>query len=193
LYDGVVGGNPIGDEDPVISVVEADERPVRNLSGYYLFFDLPQSEITISVDGGETYRDRTKTVNLAPNMHDPGDAVELSLDPTTSYPFPPGLTRVRGTVRNNGTPVPGATVSVTNHPQSFETTEDGEFVYYFNNIDHADIERINPDPSDPNSVARRLYKPGGTHPEFHADGTPGSIQRPIQVEVGTLTTTDINY
>jgi hypothetical protein len=153
------------------------------------------------------------------------------------------MTRVRGTLRKDGSPVSGAAISVENHSRTFETTAAGEFVYYFDDIDREDVERptpqsngsnssnpnagnpnagnpnannpnagnpnagnpnsnnpnannpdaSSPDADDSSSAATRLYKPDGSDPVFVADGSPGTVQRPVRVQVGTLTTADIEY
>jgi len=192
--DVVAGGRPAGDLR--VRVEGEAERPVRKPDGHYLFFDLPPAEVTVAVDGGDRYRDATKTVTLDPDAEDaqdPGQAVEVSLAPSAAYPFPPGLTRVRGTVRDGDTPVSGADVSVANVSRTFETTDAGEFVYYFDDVDADDVERWDPDPDDPDNPVERLYKPGGSHPQFVVDGPPGRVRRSVRVEVGTLTTTDLEY
>lgn len=195
LTDGVVGGRPRGDFR--VRVDGVDERPHRNPSGYYLFFDLPPEEVTVTVDGRDRFRDAAESVNLDPtddDTHDPGDALEVVLEPTAAYPFPSGLTRVRGTVRDtDDTPVPGATVTVADHDRSLETGESGEFFYYFDGVVDDDIVRRDPLPDDPTNVVNRLYRPGGADPTFVVDGPPGHLEQSVEVAVGTLTTWDLTY
>ena len=197
VRDGVVGGDPVGDVR--VRVEESDERPIRNRSGYYLFFDLPQEPVTVTVDGGDRYRDASTTVTLDPaaaDTHDAGEAVEVSLEPTPAYPFPAGLTRVRGTLLDGETPVGGATVGVTDHPQTVTTTDAGEFVYYFDAVDPADVERVDPDPTD-DDPGKRLYRPSGSDPTFEVsdspDGSLAGFQTSLEVRVGTLTSHDLTY
>lgn len=189
LTDEVTGGQPAGEF--AVRVEEADERPVRNPSGYYLFFDLPEAELTVAVDGGDRYHDASRKVDLEPagGARDPGDAVELTLAPTPSYRFPAGLTRVRGTVLDGSTVVPGADVSVAGHQRTVTATDAGEFVYYFD-VDRSDVTR---DDVDNDNEKERVYRPGGADPEFVVDGAPGQMRRSVVVEVGRLTTRDLNY
>ncbi|WP_380677735.1 hypothetical protein [Salinigranum sp. GCM10025319] len=197
VTDGVVGGAPVGDVR--VRIEESDVRPIRNPSSYYLFFDLPQESVTVAVDGGGRYRDASTTVNLDPaatDTHDAGEAVEVSLEPTPAYPFPAGLTRVRGTLLDGETPVEGATVGVTGHSRTVTTTDAGEFVHYFDAIASADVEWVDPDPTD-DEPGRRLYRPGGSDPTFEVsdspDGSLGGFQTSVEVRVGTLTTHDLTY
>lgn len=193
LIDEVSGDDPIG--EPRVEVAEVDEHPIRNRSGYYLFFDLPGEEVTVEVDGGDLYHDGSTTVDRAPDdgTFDAGDAVELSLSPTPAYPYPRGLTRVRGTVFDGTTPVGGATMSVVGHSRTTMTTDDGEFAYYFDDIDPGDIEREDIGENGDERDVRRFYRPGGSDPEFEVDGDPGRLQRSVPVEVGRLTTLELTY
>lgn len=194
LTDSVAGGQPSG--DPVVRVAESDERPIRTKSGHYLFFDLPEKEVTVTADAGDQYRNATKTADLDPagGARDTGTPFEVPLKPTPAYEFPSGLTRVRGTVLDGTTPVPGATVSVAvpGHSRTVETTDAGEFVHYFD-VNASTIERYDPDPNDPTNPVERRYKPGGSHPEFTVDGDPGTFTENVVVVVGTCTTYDLNY
>jgi hypothetical protein len=194
VTDGVTNGQPV--HDPEVRVRGVDEQPVRNLSGYYLFFDLPEEEVTVTVAGGDRYHDATTTVDLDPgggSAHDPGDAVELTVAPTPAYQFPAGLTRVRGTIFDGNATVPEGEVTVAGHPQTTTTTEAGEFVYYFDDIDSNDIVRAD---IDGDSQDERVYRPSGSDPVFEvtrSQGQPRAIQRSVTVEVGTRTTRDLNF
>lgn len=194
LIDSVTDGQPAGDFEVEIDGV--DEQPVRNRSGYYLFFDLPAEELTVTVDGGNRYQDASTSEDLS--THDTGEAVELTLEPTTAYQFPAGVTHVRGTVfekEPNGelVPIPGADVSVVGPSRTFRTTESGEFVYYFDvkkdEVVHADID------NDSATPKVRVYRPGGSDPEFVVDPNPSDSQpgfeRSFPIEVGRLTTQDL--
>lgn len=186
LTDGVVGGRPVG--NPTVRVQGVDEEPFRNRSGYFLFFDLPEEEVTVTVDGGDSYFDASQKVPLDPaasDTHDTGEAVELTLEPTPSYQFPAGLTRVRGTVWDGSSRLSGVTVSVDSSSRSTTTTAAGEFVYYFDDIDRANI-------SVESSTGDRLYRPGGSDPTFVVDGgPPGGFSQSVRVEVGRLTIEDL--
>lgn len=191
LTDAVSGGRATG--DPAVRVAEVDERPVRNRSGYYLFFDLPEIAVTLEVDGGDRYRDASTTVDLAADSFDRGEAVQLPLEPTPAYPFPAGLTRVRGTVLDGGATVGGATVSVDGHSRTVETTDAGEFVYYFEDVTAEAIDLVDPKPDDDTNLVTRYYKPGGAHPTFHVDGPPGTFDQSVKVEAGTVTAEALRY
>lgn len=192
VTDGVTGGPPV--VDPTVRVEESDERPVRTPSGFYVFADLPEAEVTVTVDAGDQYQVATESADLDPagGARDAGDALEVSLTPTPAYEYPTGTTLVRGTVFDGDTPVADATVTVTGQDLVVETTEAGEFAYYLD-IDPDDIVRYDPDEKDPANPVERRYKPSGSHPEFVVDGDPGKLTEDVVVEVGTTTTHDLNY
>lgn len=192
LTDSVTDGPPVG--DPVVRVDEADDPPTRTRGGYYVFTQLPDEEVTVTVDAGDQYQDASQSVDLDPagGARDPGNPVEFSLDPTPAYQFPSGLTRVRGTVFDGTDPVSGATVTVADHSLTVETTDAGEFVYYFD-VAAEDVVRYDPDPKDPANPVERRYRPDGSHPEFVVDGDPGTVTENVVVEVGTCTTHDLHY
>lgn len=179
LTDGVVGGRPVG--DPTVRVDGVDEVPYENRSGYHLFFDLPATTVTVRVDGGHRYQDVSRSVPVDPSgSFDPGTAEEFVLEPTTRYSFPAGLTRVRGRVFDGGSPVPDATVSVTGFSRSIQTTDIGEYVYYFNEVSHTHVEFDQ-------SSGNRYLKPGGSHPEFTVSWSSGSFNVPVKVRPGRRT------
>lgn len=194
VTDGVTGSRPV--HEPEVRVREVAERPARNLSGYHLFFDLPDEEVTVTAKGGDRYHDASTTVDLDPegdSVHDPGDAVELALVPTPSYEFPAGLTRVRGTVFDGSTAVPGAEVTVAGHSQTTTTTGAGEFVYYFDDVDSSEIVRAD---IDGDNGEERVYRPSGSDPVIEVSrpqGQPQAIQRSVTVEVGKRTTRNLNF
>jgi len=86
------------------------------------------------------FPDRTAADPNLP-LGDPGQAAayraqrqQATLLPTTGYPFPPGATLIRGTVRHGGQPLPAATVQqVGGTDPSFTTGADGQFVLYVSN------------------------------------------------------------
>lgn len=193
LIDEVTGERPVGKQR--VSVAETDERPIRNRSGYYLFFNLPEADVTVEVDSGDLYHDTSTTVDWDPvdREFNSGNPIELTLSPTVAYTFPEGLTHVRGTVLDGTTPVGGATVTVSEHARTVESTEAGEFFYYFEDIEVDDIEHEDVSDSDEEADFRRFYRPDGSNPEFEVDGGPGQIQHSFPVEVGRLTTHDLEY
>lgn len=195
VTDEVTGGQPVG--DPEVQVRGVDEQPTRNPSGFSLFFDLPEEELTVTVDGGDLYHDASEPVDLDPSSpggaRDPGNAVEVSLSPTPVYPFSEGLTRVRGTLLDGSSPVPGADISVVGNSRTTRTTDAGEFVYYFDDIDSNEIVRAD---VDGDNRDERVYRPSGADPVFEvtrSQGQPQTIQRSVTVEVGKRTTRDLNF
>ncbi len=57
---------------------------------------------------------------------------EVTLQPSTAYPFPEGTTLIRGTVRHGGQPLSGAIVQRVGSSDPADTTgNDGQFVLYW--------------------------------------------------------------
>jgi hypothetical protein len=127
-----------------VSLAEAEQQAIRNLSGYYVFTDLKNGHYTIQVTS-DHYFDEAREVDLLQNSDDPRQAdlvTGIVLKPLPSYPFPPGTTLVKGMIKNEqGQPISGAMV-VGRGAQSW-TTERGEFVLYFTPLTGDDITTIN--------------------------------------------------
>jgi len=121
-------GKPIGRVD--VSLGRRKEKPIRNLSSYYLFLDLPGDTYTVQVRSDYYFDEETEVPfhNLEPK----NPVVNITLMPKPSYPFPPGATLIRGTVYDSrGKAVSGAKVRVKEKGVENKTTEKGEFVLYF--------------------------------------------------------------
>lgn len=150
LTDAFTGGRVRG--SPRVAIRGREATPVRNLSGHHVFFDLPvEGVVTVDVAGGPRYEDAERTVfvptEAAPTP--PGDeevvdpttaAVDVSLVPTPSYPFPTDATLLRGYVVDERgdapEPVVGASVAVEGLPpeRSTATTDGGEFAVFFEGV-----------------------------------------------------------
>jgi len=218
LLDVYSKGKPIGRVD--VTLDGRKEKPVKNLSSYYLFLDLPDDSYTIRVRS-DYYFDEDSGTYLFSRENVPGDdsdrllrflvddldidwaesaeihksddgktihifkdensaeikideeqeeatleisdgrihdltvkredgklklyklVVNITLKPKPSYPFPPGVTLVRGKVYDSaGEAVSGAKVRVKEKGIENETTEKGEFVLFFRPFTEDEIIRV---------------------------------------------------
>ena len=142
--DAYTGGWPLGRVR--VRLAEADLVPVENRSGYSLFLEpdatggLPEGELTVKVDGNLRYRPAEASVT--PSTLPPRNPVqEVTLAPSTTYPFPPGATLVRGRLCDEtGNPIVGATVSLRSQAWSTTTNQGGEFVCFFTGLTEDDVD-----------------------------------------------------
>jgi hypothetical protein len=104
----------------------------RNVSGYYLFTDLPHGTYEVSIES-ELYFSEAATVDT-PTLPPKNPVMEILLKPKPAYPFPSNATLVRGIVSNAGAVVADAVISVTGKAVKSTTNEGGEFVLYFKGI-----------------------------------------------------------
>ncbi len=112
-------------------------EPSKNLSGYYLFFDLPGDTAVIRVIS-EYYYPGVKTVTPA-DLDPLNPLIEIFLIPRVSYPFPPGATLIRGGVVDGaGSPVPDAVVRQKGRDVATKTDGNGEFVLFFTHLSPGD-------------------------------------------------------
>lgn len=95
LLDDYYKGKPIGRVD--VSLKSRKEKPIKNLSSYYLFLDLPDDTYTVQVRS-DYYFDEDLDIDLA-GFKEP---TAINLKPKPSYPFSQGATLIRGAVANTG-------------------------------------------------------------------------------------------
>ena len=127
LVDDFSNREPIGGID--VSLKDRKEKPVKNISSYYLFLDLPDDSYTVQVRS-DYYFDEELDTTAELDAKNP--VLNITLKPKPSYPFPPGATLIRGKVyASGGEAVSGAKVRVKEKGVENKTTEKGEFVLYF--------------------------------------------------------------
>ena len=140
LLDDYSGETPVDRVD--VSLKErGGEKPVKNLSSYHLFLDLPGDTYTVRVRSDHYFDEDSGIIEQA--KLDPVEpVVEMILKPNPTYPFPPGATLIRGMVRDSaGKAVSGARVMVREMCVESSTTEKGEFVLYFGSLTEDEIVR----------------------------------------------------
>ena len=127
LVDDFSNREPIGGVD--VSLKDRKEKPVKNLSSYYLFLDLPDDSYTVQVRSDYYFDEELDTTA---ELDAKNSVLNITLKPKPSYPFPPGATLIRGKVYAlGGEAVSGAKVRVKEKGVENKTTEKGEFVLYF--------------------------------------------------------------
>ncbi|MDY6818783.1 MAG: carboxypeptidase-like regulatory domain-containing protein [Halobacteriales archaeon] len=131
LRDDLTGARPVG--SPEVRV-DGQTSDVRNVSGYHLYFGLPDdATVTIEVTPDERYEAATKTRDLS--THTVSEAVTFDLIPTLHYTFPSWATLLRGrVVDGDDDPIKNVTLSVDTLSRTTTTNETGEFVYYFTDV-----------------------------------------------------------
>ena len=139
LLDDYSRGKPIGRVD--VSLKKRKQKPIKNLSSYYLFLDLPDGTYTVQVRSDYYFDEDSGAIN--PVELDPKNpVVNITLKPNPSYPFPPGATLIRGKVCDSaGKAVSGAKVKAKGWDVENKTTEKGEFVLYFGPLTDEEIIR----------------------------------------------------
>ncbi len=177
LLDEYSNGKPIGRVE--VSLKNRKEKPIKNLSSYYLFLDLTDDTYTIQVMSDYYFDEGSGSINPA-ELDTKNPVVNITLKPTPSYPFPPGATLIRGRVHDSaGKAVSGAKVRVKEREVENKTTEKGEFVLYFGPLTEDEIIK---------EGGKRLVKGNGDkiiHLEVEYDEVIETVE--LEVEEGKTT------
>lgn len=116
---------------------------IRHRTGYFLFVDLPKGKRNLTA-GGEFYaqedfhvdygQDKLTFDNKLINQEQP--FTELYLKPKASYPFPEGITVLKGRVVDmENKPIPKTSIKIKGMKESAISEEDGDFFIHFSAID----------------------------------------------------------
>jgi len=147
LVDDFTGRPAIGK----IEVTIGEKKGTMSRGGYFLFRDLPAGRYKPTIES-QYYFDYQGDEDIT--IVSPSDALSsaelvrnISLQPKPCYPFPEGVTLIRGTVFEKGSDptvtIPGAKVWIGGQFGGKDiknmTTEKGEFVLYFNKLKDKDI------------------------------------------------------
>jgi hypothetical protein len=140
LIDDFTKKTPLGSVK--VSLKDRKHEAIKNLSGYYVFLDLPDETYTVQVKS-DFYFDENVDATLS-SLDSRNPVKEIWLTPKPSYPFPPGATLVRGTVYDTSQKtVPDAVVQISEKNLKNATSEKGEFVLYFRPLKESEIVRDN--------------------------------------------------
>ena len=154
LIDDFTGEAPLGR----VSVTIRDMKAATNLSGYYVFTNLPKGKsYDVHIDSELYVPENIKDVAIP--RPDPKNPVEpVTVKPKPAYPFPANATLVRGVIVNPD-PVVDAPVKCSDPPQETRTDSNGEFVLYFKGIKEKDIT-VSVD-AQPGKTVQTTIKEGG--------------------------------
>jgi hypothetical protein len=182
--DAYTGSRPLG---PLRVELTEAAPGVRSRDGFYLFFGLDAetpAERSVRATGDDRYLPATDAVRLG-DLDPSHPVVELPVFPSPAYPFPPWATLVRGRVRVEpddedeppaGTPVAGATVSLSGVSAVGRTDGRGEFAVAIPDVRATEVVMQD---------GRRLVAPNGdplsvtaTHPETDRSVTLDAVSVP---------------
>jgi hypothetical protein len=140
VTDRFTGGQPFGDVE--VYIKDSRITPIKNLSNFYVYTQLPAGDFTIKVETQYYIDDEIMLTPDGVAQLDPKDPViDVKLVPLPSYPFPSNATLIRGMVLDkNNDAVPGAAVEIAGKEGETLTTHRGEFVLYFNALTEDDIK-----------------------------------------------------
>lgn len=115
--------------------LKAGEKTIiRHNTGYFLLMNLPEGKYNLTV-GGTFYKQGdiqvdTKSINPKQPL------VDLFLNPKATYPFPAGITILKGKiVDTENKPVPGASIKIKGMTESAISEDDGGFFIVFKAMD----------------------------------------------------------
>jgi hypothetical protein len=143
LIDDYTGENPAGViELSLKDKMGSERKPVRNLGGYYIFFDLPKDSYTVLVKGGKYYFDEA-IENVRPSeldIHNP--ILNISLVPAPAYSFSRNSTLIRGCLLDSQKQgISEAIIGIKGKNEIFQTTENGEFAVYFRGLKENEVKK----------------------------------------------------
>lgn len=107
---------------------------VKHSTGYFLLTNLSEGKYTIT-GGGKFYREGILTVDTK-SINPKQPFAELSLNPKSSYPFPEGLTVLKGRITDTESkPVADASIKIEGMTESATSEDDGGFFIQFKALD----------------------------------------------------------
>ncbi len=105
------------------------EDIIKHSTGYFLLLNLPEGK-HILTGGGKFYKNGTLSVDTK-SINPTKPFVDLPLSPASSYPFPEGLTVLKGEVIDTeNKPVDGASIKVVNMIPSAISEDGGYFIQF---------------------------------------------------------------
>ncbi len=124
-----------------VFIKENGRAALQNPSGYLVFTDLTETNVTIRVDN-KYYFPKEASVNI-PTLNSRNPVTAVTMKPNYLYPFSPASTLVRGVILDTGNnPVEGAQVSVAGNTVTNASETDGRFVLYWGPLEEDDISVV---------------------------------------------------
>lgn len=107
---------------------------VKHSTGYFLLTNLAEGKYSIT-GGGKFYREGVLTVDTK-SINPKQPFVELSLKPKSSYPFPEGITVLKGRITDTeNKPVANASIKLKGMTESAISEDGGGFFIQFKAMD----------------------------------------------------------
>ena len=126
-----------------VLIKEHNANPIRNPSGYYLFFDLPDDNYTVLVKGGDHYFDEENKVVRPDELDELNPVIDIVLKPAPSYIFPSTATLIRGHLKDSGGGgISGAVLRIKGFDALARTNDKGEFVIYFKGLKKNNVVNV---------------------------------------------------
>ena len=111
LLDGFAA-SPVEESGVLFTVNGVPFQPVRKGGGYYVFCNLEQEKIILSIDC-PSFQKTEKEIYLPALRQEENRQITIKLAPSVNYPLPTGAMRLYLTVKtNNGLPLEGVSVYV---------------------------------------------------------------------------------
>ena len=121
--------------------VKAQEvkRPIiEHSTGYFLFIDFPEGKYNL-IAGGEYYQQKSFEVDTS-TIQPALPFVDVLLEPKANYPFPEGMTVLKGKVIDiDDRPLFEALITIEDMNESTISEDMGDFFIQFNAIDDKNI------------------------------------------------------
>ena len=169
-----------------VTIKDHTAKSIRNPSGYYLFFDLPDDNYTVVVKGGEYYFDEEKKAVKPDDLDEMNPVIDVTLKPSPSYHFPSTATLIRGHLKDSGgIGIPGAVLRIKGFDALARTNDKGEFVIYLKGLKKNNVVTVD---------GKVLVKVKGKDPVFeikHPDHK--NLTRTVEVMEGITTSLSITY
>ena len=169
-----------------VLIKDHNVKSIRNPSGYYLFFDLPDDNYTVQVKGGEYYFDEEKEAVRPDELDEQNPVIDITLNPAPSYHFPSTATLIRGYLEDSGGRViSGAVLKIKGFDAKTRTNDKGEFVIYLKGLKKNDVVTVD---------GKMVVKIKGKNPVFeikHPDHK--NLTRTVEVVEGITTSLSIIY
>ncbi|NOR49211.1 MAG: hypothetical protein GQ533_14415 [Methanosarcinaceae archaeon] len=184
LLDDYTSSEVVNNLDVLIK--DHNVKPIRNPSGYYLFFDLPDDNYTVQVKGGEYYFDEEKKTVRRDDLNELNPVIDIILKPVPSYNFPSTATLIRGHLKDSGGGgISGAVLRIKGLDAKTRTNDKGEFVIYLKGLKKNDVVTVD---------GKMVVKIKGKNPVFeikHPDHK--NLTRTVEVVEGITTSLSITY
>lgn len=141
VWDGFVGAPVSGIAGQGLAVWIGQYKPLRNLSGYFVFQDLPTGKFTLTASADYFFPLQMPLTVADVVKLGKSPLLTVTLTPSPGYPFPSGATLLRGMARNKqGMAVQGAVITAAGTDAVTQTAANGEFVLFFRKLTQDRLE-----------------------------------------------------